>query len=211
MIRRGAEPNGLTIGSGLDTLLQRLDGVQPAGKGYRARCPACGGKSRKLSITQADNRILLHCFSCHDSEGVLAAIGLAWADLNPPRTWPPKPEERERARRAIRECGWSSALAVLPLEGTILHLAARMVSDGDPLTVEDGERLALACMRIDQSALILTDKPEWRPEDTYTPARLVAIKRAAATELRRELDAAETSLQGAELALRHFELARGAG
>lgn len=182
----------------VDTLLQRLEGLQASGAGWRARCPSCGGKSRKLSITESSGKILLHCFGCNDAEGVLAAVGLTWADLHPPRTWPASAEERKQARRAIRECGWSAALAVLAIEVTVLHLAARMLSDGTPLPNDDFDRLALACTRIDRAALILVEREAWKPDDCYPPARLVAIKRAALTELQRQTEAAEKDLAQAE-------------
>lgn len=61
-----------------EVLLQRLDGVQKTSNGWRARCPACGGSSRKLSVAVSDNRVLAHCFSMrHCVERVqIAAI---WA------------------------------------------------------------------------------------------------------------------------------------
>ena len=182
----------------VDTLLQRLEGVQASGSGWRARCPSCGGKSRKLSITESCGKILLHCFGCNDAEGVLAAIGLTWADLHPPRTWPASAEERKQARRAIRECGWSSALAVLQTEATVLHMAALTLSDGTPLPNDDSDRLALACIRIERAALVLVERDTWRPDDCYPPSRLVTIKRAALIELQRQAAAAEADLARAE-------------
>ena len=64
-----------------EPLLQRLDAVQKSGNGWRARCPACGGTSRKVSITEADDRVLVYCFGGCKVEEVLAAVGLSWADI----------------------------------------------------------------------------------------------------------------------------------
>ncbi len=194
----------------VETLLQRLDAVQKSGNGWRAKCPACGGQSRKLSVSQSDDRVLIHCFGCSDADGVLAAVGLKWTDLLPPRTWPQSPEDRKRARRAIRECGWSAALSVLPTEAVVLHLAAQMIADAEPLPVEDRERLALACMRVDRAALVLVERETWKPDYCYQPARLVALKRDAVTELRRQLDRAEMEATAAEAALAALNHARGA-
>ena len=63
-----------------EVLLSRLDGVQKSGNGWRARCPACGGQSRKVSIAEADGRILVHAFCGCPADAVLAAVGLRWAD-----------------------------------------------------------------------------------------------------------------------------------
>ena len=98
-----------------EPLLHRLDGVAKSGTGWRARCPACEGRSRKLAITESDGRVLLHCFAGCAAADVLAAVGLRWADIMPPRSWPPSRDEQRRASRAIREAGWSAALAMLSL------------------------------------------------------------------------------------------------
>lgn len=193
-----------------EPLLQRLDGVQKAGSGWRARCPACGGKSRKLSMALRDDKVLINCFGCGDAEAVLAAVGLRWADLMPPRHWPQSPEERRQSRRAIRECGWAAALETVAHEGVVIHLAASQLARWEPLNVEDDERLALACMRVSRAALVLTERETWRPAYCYAPARLASIKRMAVTELRRQLATAEEELTAAETALAEFNRVRGA-
>lgn len=140
-----------------EPLLQRLDGVQKSGNGWRARCPSCGGKSRKVAIAERDGRVLLHCFGGCKAIEVLEAVGLAWADIMPPRTWPESPEERRQARRAIREAGWAAALATLATEATIVRLASAQVARWRPLSEEDDARLALACARIDKAAAVLVE------------------------------------------------------
>lgn len=76
-----------------EPLLQRLEGIQKQGNGWRARCPACGGMSRKLSVAEAGDRVLVHCFA-----GCAAAFrGLRgcrctsryWADLGECDAAPP--------------------------------------------------------------------------------------------------------------------------
>lgn len=142
-----------------EPLLQRLDGVQKAGNGWRARCPACGGHSRKLSVTESDGRVLVHDFGGCKAIEVLEAVGLTWADIMPPRHWPESPEERRRARRAIREAGWAAALSVLALEGKIVLFAARELHLTGGLEIEDGKRLARAVERIDHAAGVLVEVP----------------------------------------------------
>lgn len=146
-----------------EVLLSRLDGVQKSGNGWRARCPACGGQSRKLSVAEVDGRVLVHCFACNDAEAVLAAIGLRWADLYPPRHWPQSPQERESARRAIREAGIASAVEVLALESCIVAAAAVEVEAAAwLLSPEDADRLHVAVARINDAKLVLCRPQSWR-------------------------------------------------
>ncbi|MFT3754744.1 MAG: hypothetical protein QM769_02150 [Pseudoxanthomonas sp.] len=140
-----------------EPLLQRLEGLQQSGNGWRARCPACGGRSRKLSIAMSDGRVLVHCFGGCRGDEVLAAAGLTWADVMPPRHWPESPEERRQARRAIREAGWSAALATLAMEATVVRIAAVQLASWLPLSEEDDARLALALERIDKAAAVLVE------------------------------------------------------
>jgi len=138
-----------------EVLLSRLEGVQKAGNGWRARCPACGGQSRKVSIAQADGRVLLHAFCGCPAETILAKVGLGWADLMPPQNWPKTREDRESARRAMREVGLVSAVEVLALEACVIEAAGRQFEQAHCLTVEDDARLSLAVQRVTGARLIL--------------------------------------------------------
>lgn len=140
-----------------EPLLQRLEGVQKSGNGWRARCPACGGRSRKVSVTEAEGRVLVYCFGGCEAIAVLAAVGLGWPDVMPPRTWPDSPEERHRQRRAIREAGWAAALSTLALESKVVLFAARELHMTGGLQIEDGKRLAQAVKRIDHAANVLVE------------------------------------------------------
>lgn len=140
-----------------EPLLQRLDGVQKSGKGWRACCPACGGRSRKLLITEEAGRIGVHCFGCGDTAAILVAVGLSWADLMPPRNWPPSREERRAMTRARRESGWAAALSVVALEAHIALLAARELHLTGGLSIEDGKRLAIAVDRLQNAASVLVE------------------------------------------------------
>ena len=140
-----------------EPLLQRLEGVQKSGNGWRAKCPACGGTSRKLTIAERDGKVLLHCFGGCKAGEALEAAGLTWADIMPPRHWPESPEERRQAHRAIREAGWASALSVLALEAKVALVAARQLTRWQCLSEEDDTRLAQAVERIDHAATVLVE------------------------------------------------------
>ena len=98
--------DGRVIASALDLLQEGLH-----------HCPAHPDRRPSLSVRRAaDGRWLLHCFAGCDTETILAAAGLTFADLAPPgaASTPRKPlarihwrEELERpliarARRAFR-------------------------------------------------------------------------------------------------------------
>jgi hypothetical protein len=141
-----------------DPLLHRLDGVQRAGTGWRARCPACEGRSRKLSVAESDGRVLIHCFGGCAAADVLAAVGLGWKDIMPPRSWPLSREEQRRARRAIQQTGWAAALAVLALESKIVAIAANDIHHlGGLQSSRDLDRLSLAVERIGAASATLID------------------------------------------------------
>jgi hypothetical protein len=152
-----------TQSASAEPLLNRLQGVQKSGDGWRAYCPSCDGRSRKLSIAQLDSRVLLHCFGGCRAEDVLSSTELSWADLMPPRHWPPSPEERRSARRAIQEAGWGAALSTLAIEATVVLLAARQLAGWQFLSEADDARLSQSVERLDGAANALLEPRTWRP------------------------------------------------
>ena len=146
--------------SSIEIILQRLEEVQRSGPGWRARCPACGGKSRKLSLSEADDgRVLLHCFAGCEAAAVVQAVGLTIGDLFPERLAPDTSEERRRRQRLAREAQWSAALDSLAVEGAVLLFAAEAVVAGAPIISEDFARLELAIQRIDGARSVLREEP----------------------------------------------------
>ena len=135
----------------LQLLLDRLDGVQKSGNGYRARCPACGGRSRKVSIRSDEDRVLLHCFGGCAAPAVLHAVDLQLGDLFEQRLRPDTPDERRARRRAWREHQWGAALEMLELESTILDLAARQLAAGEALSSDDLARVQQAGQRVEDA------------------------------------------------------------
>lgn len=147
-----------------EPLLQRLEGVRRTGEGrWSARCPAHADRSPSLAIAELPEKVLVRCYAGCQTADVLAAIGLTFSDLFPARHWPETPEERRRARRAIREAGWSSALSVMAVEASVVRIAARQVAAWVPLSDEDDARLALAVQRIEGAASVLVEAATWRP------------------------------------------------
>ncbi len=127
-----------------EVLLSRLEGIQKAGRGHRARCPACGGTSRKLSITYAEGKVLIHCFGGCETSDVLQAVGLNWSDIQPPRHWPESPEERRQLRRAAREAALITALPELAYATAVVRLAAQQLHRQHALDEADYQTLLKA-------------------------------------------------------------------
>lgn len=154
-----------TTGAALDVVLDRLEMVKPYGRGYRARCPACGGRSQKLSISEADQgRVLLHCFAGCEAVSVVQAMGLTLADLFPERLEHQSPQARREAQRRLREASWGAALEVLAMESTIVLIAARRIAQGEPLSREDHRRLLDGVRRVDDANRVFrTARDAWRP------------------------------------------------
>jgi DNA primase (bacterial type) len=131
-------------------LLPRLEGVITTGKGWRARCPAHGGKSASLSIAEGDNgTLLLHCFAGCSAHDVLAAIGLQVGDLYMRKDLRSMtPAERSQFRQAALLPRWRAALGVLTMEAAVLLLAGNQLADNRPLDDADLTRVRTACLRI---------------------------------------------------------------
>lgn len=71
----------------LAVILDHLEGVRSTGGKHRAQCPAHGSKGLTLAVTLGrDDLPLIHCFAGCEPEQVLAAIGLSWTDVYPPRS-----------------------------------------------------------------------------------------------------------------------------
>lgn len=147
--RLGGQRDSSTGADPVETIRSRLDGVQTRGDNTRAFCPACGGKSRKLSLSPSDSGgALLHCFGGCAVADVLAAIGLDVGDLFPERIRDVTPEGRRALQEAFKRNGWFAALGVLAREATVLEVAAAMIGRAEPLSAEDVDRVHLASQRI---------------------------------------------------------------
>ncbi len=150
----------------IEALISRLDGVKETGPGkYVARCPAHEDRSPSLAIKDCgDGRILLHDFAGCETEDVLAALGLTFADVMPERIGAEhlyKPERQRFDARQVLECVSHEVMVVC----LIAEKYGNIVDD------EDSERLVLACSRINAA---LDSAPALK-----TPHELKAIRRAS--------------------------------
>lgn len=139
-----------SIASPSTLLLSRLEGVIKTGKGWRARCPHCGGKGHKVAIAEGDNgTLLVTCFSCHDTAAVLAAVGLQVGDLFARKDLRSmSPANRSQLRQAALLPRWRAATEVLSHEATVLLIAANKMGDGEPLDEADLTRLRVAALKV---------------------------------------------------------------
>ncbi|WP_157971395.1 DNA primase [Dyella sp. C9] len=137
-------------------LLNRLANVRRSPTGWRANCPNDHTSATStLAISESsDGRILLHCFACQDTQGILSRLGLALADLYPERMTLAASGSRD-ARDAFKRHAWNIALGVLGREAKIAALAARALADGVTLSNADVSRVATAAQRIDAAREVL--------------------------------------------------------
>lgn len=127
----------------ITSLLSKLNGVIVAGPDrWYARCPAHDDKTPSLSIRQAPDKILLHCFAGCQPEQILAAIGLTWRDLYAD-TW----QAGAAAATLSRPRDWPAPGVDLDHERLILTIGAGDLRRGRTLSLEDRARLALAAER----------------------------------------------------------------
>ena len=122
----------------LDNLLSRLHKVKRSGKGYKACCPAHEDRSPSLCITPDGETVLIHCFSGCGAEQVLAAVGLTFSDIYPPRDTPHR----------TRHFPASQALQVIAREALVVCAGAAAVCNGSQLSEIDRARLVEAASRI---------------------------------------------------------------
>lgn len=124
-------------------LLNCLHGARRTGEGrWLARCPGHADKSASLSIRELeDGRVLVHDFAGCSVAEILAAVGLEFDALFPPR-WA---ENASRVRQAFPAADVLKAVAD---EVLVIAVIAGDLEHGRPVAREDFERLHLAIERI---------------------------------------------------------------
>lgn len=133
----------------LELLLSRLEGAKRNGKGYVARCPAHEDRDPSLSIRECDDgRVLLHCHAGCPTPAVVAALGLAMADLFPPGDKPRRPAPVPGvSRKDLQDA--------VEFEKSILAIIKADASKGKPISKEDFQRGQLARKRIALAKVVL--------------------------------------------------------
>ena len=127
----------------IDALLSRLDGVKETGHGkYVARCPAHDDRSPSLAIKDCgDGRVLIHCFAGCETEDVLSAVGLTFADLMP------EPINGQHSFRP-QKFDTRQVLATLDHESLVVAIVGADFLDHRALDEETWNRLGVAVCRI---------------------------------------------------------------
>lgn len=150
--RRASAPAALAqvAAAPIDLLLSRLERVKEIKPGHWSACcpgPAHhrGDRNPSLAIKETpDGRLLLHCPVCLDTPAILAALGLEFSDLYPPRPSNhvnPLPAGH-RPRLTDREL-----LNIVKHEVCIVALAGDDLTQG-PLSGMEQQRLRLAVRRL---------------------------------------------------------------
>lgn len=69
-----------------EIVLPRLEKVKKSGSGFMARCPAHKDSEPSLSVAEGrEHPVIFKCQAGCDSDSVLSALGLDWADLSKPK------------------------------------------------------------------------------------------------------------------------------
>lgn len=133
--------------SPIDRLLPLLQRVKRTGPStWMARCPTREDKCPSLTIRELDDgRILLHDFGGDSTGEILAAIGLSFSDLFPPRAV----DHRVKPERRPFSC--ADTFRAIGFEATIIALAGAAIIAGEPLAIADKDRLLIAVGRINDA------------------------------------------------------------
>lgn len=147
-------------GAALERIISRLHGVRRFGNRFRADCPNGHTKSKgSLSLQEAPNgSVLMHCFACGDTLGILSVLGLTLSDLYD-RPLPSLDTLRagSERRRLFKQASWASALKVASYEASVVLSAANSIAVGCRLNKVDQRRLSLAIQRLLDAREVMCD------------------------------------------------------
>jgi len=129
----------------IESLLSHFDGVKETGHGrFVARCPAHDDRSPSLAIKDGDDgRVLVHCFAGCETEEVLSAIGLTFADVMPERVGSDHSYKPLRNRISARD-----ALATLDHESLVVAIIGADFLEHKEIDNVTWSRLASAVERV---------------------------------------------------------------
>jgi len=124
-----------------DKLLSCLDGVKQTGSDrWVAKCPSHEDKTPSLAISEADERVLVHCFGGCDVESVMSSVGLTLSDLFPESIKSHRSERRPIPATDILRC--------IRDDSTFILLCANAIAGNMELNEKEFELLAQARLRI---------------------------------------------------------------
>jgi hypothetical protein len=110
---------------------------------WLTRCPAHEDRRASLSVRELDDgRVLVHCFAQCPTEQVLAAVGLTFDDLFPPRI------PSTGSAPLSHPFPAADILQAIAFEATVVYLSAEQLRRGESLTDDDRQRLRTAVMRL---------------------------------------------------------------
>ena len=121
-------------------VLDRLEKVTGSKGKWMACCPAHQDKSPSLAVTEADDRVLVHCFTGCDTQDVTAAIGLNVADLFYNKLAGTEMTERKRQR-------FEKVLKSERIQVAIINAVEKVER---PLTTHERDRRSLGQQRINK-------------------------------------------------------------
>ena len=122
----------------IEALRQVGSQVGSSGSGFSAQCPAHQDKSPSLSVTPADDRVLLVCHAGCDVRDVASALGLQLRDLFDSRTEYRYPGGRIVHRGPGKQFRQSGATRT---DRSLYHQdRLRVIEPGQPVYVVEGEK-----------------------------------------------------------------------
>lgn len=134
----------------IENILNRLEGVQKAGKAFKALCPAHPDRSPSLSIKEGDDgRVLLHCFAGCEVRAVVAALGLQMTDLFP------QSSKFGNTRPGLQGVSLHDLQTAIEFEKQLLYIVKADQAAGRTVSQLDWERAKLALHRITLARRVL--------------------------------------------------------
>jgi hypothetical protein len=127
-----------------EILLSRLDRPRRTGpETWIARCPAHKDRSPSMTVRECgDGRVLLHCFAGCETGDVLAAVGLEFDALFPPK---PLGERMAPTRRPFPA---ADVLEALMHDALTLQQLAIAIQESGQATAEQRQKIGAIAARI---------------------------------------------------------------
>jgi hypothetical protein len=130
-----------------ERLLTRLDQVKSTGQNrWKAVCPSHDDGTPSLSISDVGDLVLIHCFAGCESEAILAAVGLTYDDLYPPRIL-----GHALKPKKIRLISSIQALEIVAKEALLICVIASQLARGERISDQEKDRLFFAAGRINEA------------------------------------------------------------